>query len=390
MDEHNQQSSEGSSPDIAAIGLDALLPVLRHAYDDPSASIKNWKLDQLSGGLGGGAIYRFSGQGQILGTTRGWSVILKVLKKAGGSPNSVDWNYYRREADAYGSGWLNELPGGIVAPRYFGAVDYPDGTCWLWLEDIQGTKSQWTMDDYGQVARNIGKFSGAYLTSHLPQPQTWMSSTWIQKHVDSSGEGMKILHNSMDHPLVKRWFPANTIDNFFGLWEQSATYFNVMTQLPQTICHFDFFKRNLFLLENNQLHDHTTAIDWAFIGSGCAGADINPLVIASLAFFEVPLDKARELDQIVFNGYLEGLQQTGWHGDPRLIRMGYLIANLRYTFGQIDGWMAGIFDNNVRSMIEQAFGHPLGEVFDYVAMLRNATSYLDDEREKLMSDLNYW
>ena len=199
-----------------------------------------------------------------------------------------------------------------------------------------------------------------------------------------------MLHNSVDHPLVKRWFPADTIDNFFHLWEQREIYFNVMTQLPQTICHFDFFKRNLFLLENNKLHDHTAAIDWAFIGPSCVGADISPLVIASLAFFEVPLNQVQELDQIVFNGYLDGLQQTGWHGDPRQIRLGYLIANLRYPFGQIDGWMAGVFDDNVRSMIEQAFGHPLGEIFDYIAMLRSATSYMDDERDMLMDELNYW
>ncbi len=390
MDEHNQQTTMGSSPDVTAIGSDILLPVLHKVYNDPHITAVEWKCDQLNGGIGGGAIYRFSGQGQILGTSRSWSVILKVLKKEGGSANPSDWNYYRREADVYDSSWLNELPDGIVAPRHFGAVDYADGTCWLWLEDIHDPKNQWTIADYGQVALNIGKFNGAYLTNRpLPQ-QAWLSSNWVRRYVNSSSEGMEILRNSLDHPLVKRWFPANTSEEFFRLWEQREAYFNVMDQLPQTICHYDFFRRNLFLFENSDIQDRAVAIVWAFIGSGCVGADISPLVIASLAFFEVPLDKVQDLDQIVFNGYLEGLNQTGWHGDPRQIRLGYLIANLRYTFSEIGGWIGGVFDENIRRMIEQAFGHPLGDIFDYHAILRNAVSDLDDERDKLMGELNYW
>lgn len=390
MDENNSQYSIPSAPDVTTLGLDILLPVVRQAYDDSDAVIQDWKSDQINGGIGGGAIYRFSGQGRILGIARNWSVILKVLKKAAGSANSSDWNYYRREADVYDSGWLNELPNGIAAPRHFGVVDYADGTCWLWLEDIPDAKSQWTMADYGQVALNIGKFNSAYLINRpLPQ-QTWLSSNWIRRYVNSSGEGMEILRNSLDHPLVKRWFPANTSEEFFRLWAQREAYFNVMDQLPQTICHYDFFRRNLFLFENGDIQDRTVAIDWAFIGSGCVGADISPLVIASLAFFEVPLDKVQDLDQIVFNGYLEGLNQTDWHGDPRQIRLGYLIANLRYTFSEIGGWISGVFDENVRIMIEQAFGYPLGDIFDYHAILRNAVSDLDAERDKLMSELKYW
>ena len=147
MDEHDQQISNDASPDVTTIDLETLLPILCKAYDDSNASIQHWKSEQLSGGIGGGAIYRFSGQGQILGTARNWSVILKVLKKAVGSGNPADWNYYRREADVYDSGWLNELPIGITAPRHFGVVDYADGTCWLWLEDMPDAKSQWTMAD---------------------------------------------------------------------------------------------------------------------------------------------------------------------------------------------------------------------------------------------------
>lgn len=394
MDENKSQDSLIPAPDVTTIGLDTLLPVVRRAHGDSKAVIQNWKCDPLSGGIGGGAIYRFSGMGVISGNNKNWSVILKVIKYTerntahGIHPN--DWNYYKREADAYRSGWLNELPDGISAPRPFGIVDYPDDTCWLWLEDIQGIKNQWTMQDYEQVARNIGKFNGAFLSNEAIPQQPWMSSNWIREYVNSSSEGMKILSNSLDHPLAKRWYPANTSEKIFQLWQQREVYFKAMDQLPQTICHLDFFRRNMFLSENSDAHSDATAIDWAFAGFGCVGADINPLVIVSLAFFDVPLGQAKELDQIVFNGYLDGLQQTGWRGDPRQVRLGYLISNMRYLLNEVGDWMGAIFDENKRGAIEEAFGHPLGEIFDYFVALRSTISFLDDERDKLMDELNYW
>ena len=36
---------------------------------------------------------------------------------------------------------------------------------------------------------------------------------------------------------------------------------------------------------------------------------------------------ARKLDQMVFDGYVEGLAEAGWHGDPRLVRLGYAASS---------------------------------------------------------------
>lgn len=270
-----------------------------------------------------------------------------------------------------------------------GTSEFPDGICWLWLEDIRDSLEQWTIQDYGRVARDIGQFNGAFLTG-TPLPQhSWVSSNWIRGYISLSAPAMEPLRNSLEHPLVRRWYPGNASDDLFRLWNQREVIFNVMDQLPQTMCHFDLFRRNLFLVNNVNIHNRTIAIDWAFAGSGCVGADISPLVIASLAFFEVGLEKARELDRIVFNKYLEGLHQAGWQGDPRQARLGYLIANIRYSFGEIGGWLSGVFDNNVRNMLEQSFGRPLGEIFDYLATLRDALSFLGEERIQLMNELNF-
>jgi len=378
--------------DPALVTVDTLLPIVQRAYAEQITEISEFSSSVLSGGIGGGSIVRFSGLGRAKDESVDWSVILKILKP--GAKGEIDtningWNYYKREADAYRSGWFKELPGGITTPQFLGISEFPDGVCWLWFEDIRHSLEQWTLEDYRRVARNIGLFNGAFLTtSPLPQ-QPWFSSHWIRNYVALSAPAIEPIRNSLDHPLIKRWFPGNSSQRFFRIWNQREMLFNIMDQLPQTICHFDMFRRNLFLTKDPHSPERTIAIDWAFVGYGCIGADISPLVLASLAFFEVGPDKARQLDQIVFDAYLDGLRQAGWHGDARQVRMGYLAANIRYHFAEIGGFLAGVFDDNIRHMIEQAFGHPLGEIFDYIAMLEETVAYLEEEQNQLITALGY-
>lgn len=387
MGDNSTNLAESQLSGIESIELDTLLPVVQSAYSDQITSVDDWTCTQLSGGIGGGTIYRFSGHANS--DTMDWSVILKVLRPAGEKADLAGWSYYRREADAYRSGWLDNLPGCLGAPRHLGITDFAGDACGLWLEDLRDSLGQWTMEDYGLAAYDIGQFNGAYLTSTPLLQQSWMSQNWIRNYVNMSAPGMQTLRNSLDHPLIKRWYPGNTSERLFQLWDQRDAYLNVMNQLPQTICHFDLFRRNMFLRNSASDCNRTVAIDWAFTGPGCVGADISPLVIATLAFFEVGLDKARELDQSVFTQYVAGLREAGWQGDERLARLGYLIANIRYSFAEIGGWLMGVFDDGVRSGIEQAFGHPLGEIFDYFAFMVNALSYQDDERTRLMTELGY-
>jgi len=392
MSEKSANNGDQHISDPAMVNAEFLLPIVQRAYGEQFTEISDFSSSQLGGGIGGGSIVRFSGQGRVQGGSVDWSVILKKLRpgaKGENDANITGWNYYKREADAYRSGWLNDLPGGIAAPQFLGISEFPDGVCWLWLEDISHSLEQWTLEDYGRVACDIGLFNGAYLTS-TPLPQhAWLSSKWIRNYVSLSAPAIEPIRNSLDHPLIKRWFPGNSSERFFRLWNQREIDFKIMDQLPQTICHFDLFRRNLFLSNDPHAPKHTIAIDWAFVGTGCIGADISPLVAATLGFFEVGLDKTRELDQIVFNGYMDGLHQAGWHGDVHQARLGYLCANIRYAFPEIGAWFAAIFDDNIQYMIEQAFGHPLGEMFDYIAMCNDALSCFEEERDQLIKTLGY-
>jgi hypothetical protein len=380
---------ETQTAQLAGIDRATLTPLVQGALNRPTVEVIDWDYEQLHAGVGAGTVvYRFSGEGRDQYQTTPWSLILKVLQPEGGSADASAWDYYRREADAYQSGWFDDLPGGLAAPRCFGVVEDPDGTCWIWLEDITDEIGmRWPLEHYGVVARHLGQFNGAYLVDRPLPSWSWLSSDWLRHYVAQSAPAIEPLRNSLAHPLVRRWFPGDDSDRFFRLWTERDLYLDALDRLPQTICHFDVFRRNLFARRTADGDDQTVVIDWAFVGRGPIGVDLSPLVLASIAFYEVGLDKVQELDKIVFDGYLEGLHNTGWRGDPRQVRMGYLLANLRYAFAEIGRWLALILDERRRARAEQAFGHPLGEVFDYIAQTRHVFEKLFDEARELMTIL---
>ena len=377
---------ETQAAQFAAIDQAMLTPLVQSALGSKTVEVPDWDSEQLHAGIGAGtAVYRFSGQGRDQERTIPWSLILKTLGPEGGSEDISAWNYYKREVDAYRSGWFDDLPGGMVAPGCFGVIEYPDGTCWLWLEDISDIfGAQWPLEQYGVVARHLGQFNGAYLGDRPLPNWSWLSSNWIRRYIEQSAPAMEPLRDSLAHPLVRRWLPGEARDRFFRLWAERELYLDALDRLPQTICHYDVFRRNLFARRTAGDDDQTVVLDWAFVGRGPIGADIHPLIFASVSFFEVELDKAQELEEIVFEGYLEGLRDSGWQGDPRQVRLGYAAADIRYTFAEIGRWLAIVYDDSLIARLELAGGRPVGEILDSIARVRRAFSRLNDKARELM------
>jgi hypothetical protein len=363
---------ESPTAKLAAIDRATLAPLVQSALGSETVGVIDWACEQLHGGIGlGTAIYRFSGEGHDRGQEAPWSLILKTLCPAEDNAHVSAWNYYKREADAYQSGWVDDLPGGLAAPRCFGVLDHPDGTCWIWLEEVvEAIGSQWPLEHYGVVARHLARFSGAYLVDRPLPGWSWLSSNWLRHYVEQSAPAMKPLRNAVASPWGRRWLPEEDSDQFFRLWAERALFLDALDRLPQTICHFDIFRRNLFARKTADGDDQTVVIDWAFVGQGPLGADLNPLVWMSIALGGVAEDELQELEEIAFEGYLEGLRDVGWQGDPQQVRLGYTAASTRYLFPEIGRWLRYILDESLHAAAEHEFGMPMGEVFDFVARLR--------------------
>ncbi|HSR35405.1 MAG TPA: hypothetical protein VLY63_32955, partial [Anaerolineae bacterium] len=364
--------------------------LVQSALGSETVKVVNWDREQLHGGAGAGsAIYRFSGQGRDQGHTVPWSLVLKTLhpQVPAGGPSA--WNYYKREADAYQSGWLDDLPGGLAAPRCFDVIEHPDGSCWMWLEDVADEiGSHWPLEHYGLVARHVGQLNGAYLVD-IPLPSwPWLSSGWLRQVIQNSASALPLLRDSLDHALIRRWMPGDAAQRYFCLWEERGVYLDALDRLSQTLCHFDIFRRNLFARRTAAGNYQTVAIDWAFSGRGALGEDLVPLVLGSVLFYEVGLDQAQALEEIAFESYLEGLRDAGWQGDPRQVRLGYAAAaSLRYKFNDAGRWLALVLNEDLHPMVLQMWGMPIEKVIDHSAQLASIFDRLADEARELIEAL---
>jgi hypothetical protein len=390
MDETLETPPETQTARLAAIDQATLTPLVRNALNRPTVEVTNWDYEQLHGGAGAGnAVYRFSGQGRKGQQKISWSLILKTIRPAEANRDASAWNYYRREPDAYQSGWLDDLPGGLAAPRCFGVVERPDGACWIWLEDVgEEIGSQWPLEQFGVVARHAGQLNGAYLVARSLPSWPWLSSGWLRGYVALSAPAMPLIRHSLDHPLVRRLVPGDASDRLFRLWEERSLYLDALDRLPQTLCHLDLYRRNLFARQTAHGADQTVAVDWAFVGWGAIGEELVPLVLASIAFFEIDLDQAQALEEIVFEGYLEGLRDAGWRGDPRQMRLGYTAASLRFRFAELHRSMGIILDESQHPFSEQAFGRPVEEIADRWGQVGCLVDSLTGEARELMDILD--
>jgi hypothetical protein len=381
---------EAQAAQLAAIDRAILTPLVQSALGNKRVEVIGWDCEQLHGGIGvGNAVFRFSGQARDQERNLLWSLILKSTCQAGDNTAASAWNYYKREADAYGSGWLADLPGGLAAPRCFGVTERADGTCCMWLEEVaEEIGAQWPLEHYGVVARHAGQFNGAYLVERSLPSWPWLSSDWLRNYIALSAPAIPRIRDLLDHPLVRRGWPGGASDRLFRLWDERGRFLDALGRLPQTLCHLDLFRRNLFARKTADGDDQTVVIDWAYVGKSAIGEELVPLALASIAFNEVDVDQAQALDEVVFEGYLEGLRDAGWRGDPRQARLGYTAASLRFRFAELNKAIDMMLDESQHPFLERVFGCSMEENQDHWAQVGNLVDSLTDEARELMDVLD--
>ena len=106
----------------------AVRRVVAIALGDPAVEVSSWSVSPIGGGsaqvLGiSEGVSRIDGTTSSRGRHLPWSVILKVIRRAPDHDDPAVWDYWQREALAYRSGMLGDLPPGIDAPRCFGVTD---------------------------------------------------------------------------------------------------------------------------------------------------------------------------------------------------------------------------------------------------------------------------
>lgn len=321
-------------------------------------ALGEWEEHRLSGGLEyGTAIYRICGEAGCNSKTHPWSLILKSIHPGARDPDPQGFDYWKREALAYQSGFLIDLPGKLAAPDCYEVAERPDGSIWIWMEDVQDDHpGPWSIEQYAQVARHLGLFNGAYLAGRPLPAETWISHDWLPRYLEHAALMVDFVRQHPAHPIVQLMFPGLSLPMTLAAWDERSRMLKALDHLPHTFCHQDAFKRNLFLRG-----DEVIAVDWSFTGIAPVGAELAPLIGAAFGLAKFPSSQAMELDKACFSAYLQGLHQAGWQPDPRQVRRGYtLTVVLRYVLGATLGQeLPGLLDEKTRQhWIEGMEGNP--------------------------------
>jgi hypothetical protein len=356
---------------------------VRQALGSEGVQVTEWARSEMGGGFGGtGALWRISGVAADGGDSVDWSFVLKIVRP---NPEALDPStarYWRREPDAYRSGTLDDLPAGLVAPRCHDVVELEDAIL-LWLDEVEDPAGdEWTVLEYAQVARALGQFNGAYLVERSALPSgRWVSKRWLEAYVSDYEQSVEAVLNAPDHPLVRLALPPDCAARLRALYAQRDRLLNALDALPQTFCHLDIHRRNVFL--PGRAGDRPIAIDWAFAGVGAIGEDL-----ASMGIFAPSVVTQPGFDDAVFGAYLSGLADVGWDGDPRLPRLGFAASSsLWQGIATPMATLAAAMDPEICAWLEKGLGRPIEEWFAAAPPVRRYRLGLGEEALRLLDEL---
>jgi len=325
-----------------------LTGLLQQSMESQSVEIREWQVHEIKGGLEyTSSVYRLKGSAIVDGSPQDWSLILKIVRPDDQADDPLGCHYWKREILAYESGMLQDLPGQIAAPTCYSIDKRPDGSVWLWLQDLQDDQEHpWPIERYAQVARHLGQFNGAYLAGRPLPNESWIARDWLRKYLNHAAPMVEFILHNPAHPTVQSMLPGNTISLTLACWDERDRMLSALDALPQTFCHQDAFGGNLFYR-----HGSVVALDWSYTGISPVGAELAPLIGAAFGLTKFPSSQAQELDQACFKGYLEGLHQAGYQADPRQVRLGFALSMfMRYTLGATIGeLLPGLLNEATRS-----------------------------------------
>ncbi len=323
------------------------------ALDLPHAQLLEYHCQPLHGGFEvGSRIIRCRGSAEAGGDVRPWSLVLKILRPDQKNSDPQGAHYWKREVLAYQSVVLQNLPGKVRAPRCYGVQERPDGAAWIWLEDVHDTLGKWPLERFGLAARHFGQFNGAYLTGTPLPDEAWVTHNWSLTNVERSAPMVDFMLANPDHPTLMTLLPPDKRSQILTFWEMRHRLMRQMDELPQTFCHMDAFKRNLFARG-----DETVAIDWAFSGIAPLGTELHSMIGGALSFYEYPISGAFDLDRVCFDGYLQGLQDVGVKVSPREVRRCYAIGLMyRFVIGAALADMFPVIQDGNQEHLQDAFG----------------------------------
>jgi hypothetical protein len=371
-----------------------LIPPLRRMYASDNVVVIEAE-SQAPAGIGttGAAVVRLAGSAVVDGQHRPWSLIRKRLvspesRQADPSarqeaPSGV--NYWKREFALYQSGLLDALPDGFSAPLCFHVEETSDA-CTFWMEEVGDEIPIWPLSGYGVAAQHLGLFNGLSLTTQPLPTYPWFTVDIQRQRERTNGGFFSNLEQRLQHPIVRAGWPDDVAEGILRIWQERELFYQMLDQLPRVLQHGDAVRRNLMSRTSKNGQLETVAIDWGYAGVGALGEEIASTLVSAPTWFQgVTPAQLPEMQEIIFDGYLEGLQQAGWRGDPNLALLGYLCTvALRYgPMIVVPETMA--LTQEARDRLKQWTGHSIEEWSENLVSIRRFVIQQADKARQLWS-----
>lgn len=362
-----------------------LTRVVRHDQSNPDFEVVDWTVQILSdrGAVNPDGLLLFTGQGHDGKDTKPWSVVLKILKKQDEQTDPGRVPYWKREALAYESGWLESLPGPVMPARCYGVHHHPD-SAWVWMEHIAETTTEpWDYQDYAFAADQLGRFNGRCATGGLLPEHPWLA-----RDHPRAWTPLWNFDNAWRNPEVRRFFPEATGEHLARVWAERESFFDVLDRSPQVFSHFDYKRSNLFLRQGESGHREVVAVDWGDCGVGALGGDLGLLVGGSAAFGDFDSAEVADLDAATFEAYMRGLREEGWHGNLDLVRVAFCAWFILYFGVIMPAWVENLLAQENREAFGRIFRRPLEELPEHWVLLCEYSLDLADETRRLMERID--
>lgn len=261
----NGEAARQSGADPASAGLQTAVGSLL-GVPVRSVSVQS---EPLHGGTLGDVLL-ITGNAQTAdGRTLPFRIVQKTQKRWARPGDPASW---RREYDLAQTEFYTFFTNSFRLPRCYHR-EIGENENRLWMEPVAGTSGvSLTLKDLELAAAELGRFQGrCHAKAEALRRITYFGDEEYPRREFAQWSPDTLEYRTLrsaDCPLPKRLQKL-----LIGAQERSDAVYAALCNLPQVLCHRDYWMENLFV-QNGAV----TVIDWDCAGWGCVGEDIASLI----------------------------------------------------------------------------------------------------------------
>jgi hypothetical protein len=329
------------------------------------------------------AVVRYSSTAETQNGTQHWSSVVKVVDPAAEAGLHAFASRPESEIQIYKHNYLTHPSIPFRPANCFKIGNMADGVTMIWLEDLTGAvQPPWELDHYVKVANHLGMFNGYNAVHSAELPFDVPENIYLEKKsVHELPQSLKRFDRYRDSDEVKRAFGDVPTDIPWRFAELFRGISELAKGFDHCIAFGDSHARNIF-----PLGEETVGIDWANVAFDPIGTDVGLLIGSALTQHPEEINLVAANERRIFDSYLEGIREVGWHNDADEIRLGTLAQMGSYlAIGLFtpSSLASGMLEEN-RAAYERRWGVELEQIPEQVGTVISLIPEIVDEIEELL------